>query len=104
MYDSLLTQCQRRLIWRGPASWCWLAQSAPRPVAFPVKRLPARQRPERASRMMRKSIPTTVTARHLFSGLPLLGALSSLVFILAAFEDNAIGRRCDDQADAGLIQ
>jgi hypothetical protein len=53
--------------------------------------------------MMRKSIPTS-TARHVVSALALVGALSSLVFVLAACENNAIGRRCDVQADAGLNQ
>jgi hypothetical protein len=54
--------------------------------------------------MMRKSIPTTLKARHLLSALTLLGTLSSLVFVLAACEDKAIGRRCDVQADAGANQ
>jgi len=54
--------------------------------------------------MMRKPIPTSLTARHLCSALTLLGTLSSLVFVLAACEDKAIGRRCDVQADAGLNQ
>src|SRR3954463_16547652 len=105
MCDSLLTRCQRRLIWRGPASWCWLAQSAPRPLPSPSP-APAspRQMPEGASRMMRKSVPTTLTARQIFSALTLLGTLTSLVFVLAACEDKAIGRRCDVQADAGLNQ
>jgi hypothetical protein len=53
--------------------------------------------------MMRKSTPTS-TARHLFSALALVGTLSSLVFVLAACEDKAIGRKCDVQADAGLSQ
>jgi len=53
--------------------------------------------------MMRKSCPTT-PARRLLSALSLLGAASSLVFVLAACEDKAIGRRCDVQADAGAMQ
>jgi hypothetical protein len=54
--------------------------------------------------MMRKPYPTTTTARRLLSALTLAGALSSLVFVLAACEDKAIGRRCDVQADAGSMQ
>jgi len=54
--------------------------------------------------MMRKSCPTTTTARRLLSALTLVGALSSLVFVLGACEDKAIGRRCDVQADAGEMQ
>src|SRR5688572_2499986 len=104
MYDSLLTQCQRRLIWRGPASWCRLAVRAPSPGCLPRQALASQSRPEGASRMMRKSCPTTTTARRLLSALSLAGALSSLVFVLAACEDKAIGRRCDVQADAGPMQ
>jgi hypothetical protein len=54
--------------------------------------------------MMRKSCPKTTTARRLLSALSLAGALSSLVFVLSACEDKAIGRRCDVQADAGPMQ
>jgi hypothetical protein len=53
--------------------------------------------------MMRKSCSTTTTARRLLSVLSLAGALSSLVFVLSACEDKAIGRRCDVTADAGTI-
>jgi hypothetical protein len=54
--------------------------------------------------MMRKSCPTTTTARRMLSALTLVGALSSLVFVLSACEDKGIGRRCDVQADAGAMQ
>jgi len=54
--------------------------------------------------MMRKSCPTTLTARHLFSALALVGALGALTFVTTACEDKAIGRQCDTQADAGAMQ
>src|SRR5262245_56654262 len=78
-------------------------RAAPGPLPSHVLASSPRQRPEGASRMMRKPIPT-LTARHLFSALSLAGALASLVFVLAACEDKAIGRRCDVQADAGINQ
>jgi hypothetical protein len=54
--------------------------------------------------MMRKSCPTTLTARHLFSALLLLGALGTLTVVTTACEDKAIGRQCDVEADAGTQQ
>jgi hypothetical protein len=53
--------------------------------------------------MMRKSCPTTPTARQLLSAFAVLGAVLSLA-VLTACEDKAIGRRCDVQADAGQLQ
>jgi hypothetical protein len=55
--------------------------------------------------MMRKSCPTTPKARQLLSVLSLAIALPSLVLVLGACEDKAIGRLCDVQAaDAGNLQ
>jgi hypothetical protein len=54
--------------------------------------------------MMRKSCPTTPTARQLLSVSLMAGAVLSLVFVTSACEDKAIGRACSVEADAGTGQ
>src|SRR4051794_35481221 len=104
MCDSLLTHLWRRIIWRGPASWCRRARRASRPFAHPDHALASSPRPrtEGASRMMRKSM--TLTVRQGLMATALAASLLVSAFVLTACEDKAIGRRCDVQADAGLTQ